>query len=245
MSLDTAHRRSFDARPTDRGHGRSLERGSLTSSAGTQAARNSANTVVEVLVGCFDEIVLRGLVGILRDDHRLAVEVSEVNPLNLSRGTARECPAVVFLDEEDEYVDAARLLSLRPAIALVVLAREPTPTYGMLLLAAGITCLSLRTSATAVLRAVHLAAGGGCSFVSSDEETVERPDRRKGRILSGREIQTLELVSEGRSPAEIALEWKISVETVRRHITHLRRKLKVPSKRDLIGIQIPPALKHL
>jgi DNA-binding NarL/FixJ family response regulator len=199
---------------------------------------------VAVIVGRFDPLLGYGLAAVLREDRKVEVIACDVQASRLQYTVAQSAPrVVVVLDELAEQTEAVKLRADCPEVGLVVLAREPPLHYGMLLLAAGMTCLPWSASAEAILRAVHLTAQGGCAFVSSESETVEHPDRRKGRILTQRQLQVLGHVSEGRSPAEIALALELSIETVRRHITHLRRKLKVPSTRSLVGIQIPPALQ--
>jgi DNA-binding CsgD family transcriptional regulator len=49
----------------------------------------------------------------------------------------------------------------------------------------------------------------------------------------------LEFLSRGRSHAEIAHALQLSVETVRTHAAHIRGKLEVRNKRELIGLTIP------
>lgn len=194
--------------------------------------------VVHVYVGRFDPLVGRGLVAVLRDDPKLRVIVNE--GLTMMPAVPRPPARVVIFDEVTEYSAAARLRSTHPDAGIVVLAHQPTYSYGMFLLAAGATCLPWSVSAEALCDCVHLAAQGGCIYVSSDGDRVERG--RKGRIITCREMEVLERVRQGKSPGEIALELKIAPETVRTYEKRLQRKLKLSSTRDLVGIQIPPML---
>ena len=49
----------------------------------------------------------------------------------------------------------------------------------------------------------------------------------------------LEFLSRGRSHGEIAHALQLGVETVRTHAAHIRGKLGVQNKRELIGLTIP------
>jgi DNA-binding CsgD family transcriptional regulator len=58
--------------------------------------------------------------------------------------------------------------------------------------------------------------------------------------LTRRETDVLRYVSRGdKSYAEIALIMGIKVETVRKHTASIRVKLKVKSRRDLVGLRVP------
>jgi len=56
--------------------------------------------------------------------------------------------------------------------------------------------------------------------------------------LSRRELEVLQLLSEGRSTAEVAEELILSVNTVRNHITHLMAKLGVRSRLEAVNVAV-------
>ncbi|HEX4901280.1 MAG TPA: response regulator transcription factor [Acidimicrobiales bacterium] len=56
--------------------------------------------------------------------------------------------------------------------------------------------------------------------------------------LSRRELEVLQLLSEGRSTAEIAEKLILSVNTVRNHITHLMAKLGVRSRLEAVNVAV-------
>ncbi len=197
---------------------------------------------VTVAVGRFDPLVSRGLIDVLRGDDKLALSIRE-DGSGPERVARLPQGAVVILDEAAERQDAAELRSTRPDVGVVVLAHQPPHSYGMLLLAAGMTCIPWSASAAAILSGVHLSAQGGCLFLAASGEMVERADRRKEPVLTKRETDILERSNIGMSPMEIATELRISVTTVRDYTARLRRKLKVPSTRELAELYIPPVLK--
>jgi DNA-binding CsgD family transcriptional regulator len=61
------------------------------------------------------------------------------------------------------------------------------------------------------------------------------PPREEGgaELLTPREAEVLELLQEGMSNAEIALDLSIGIETVRTHARNIYAKLGVNSRRDL------------
>ena len=93
-----------------------------------------------------------------------------------------------------------------------------------------------------ILTAIHFTAQGDCLFISPDGGRAERWCSNDACHLTTRETEVLEQVSTGRSNPEIAHTLQISPETVHTHVARIRQKLKVNSKRDLIGI---PVLSHL
>jgi DNA-binding NarL/FixJ family response regulator len=148
-------------------------------------------------------------------------------------------PQVVIVGEEVEYELLVRLKAGQPGVGVIVLAHNPTRLYGTLLLEAGITCLARSQSVADILAAADLAAKGERIFVPAHGHRVEYRHGSELQSLTRREAEVLEHLSRGRSAGEIALDLKISVETVRTHISSIRRKLDVQSKRELIGLPLP------
>ncbi len=216
-------------------------RDSTPGRSNTSTASPDETSSVTVAVGRFDPLVSRGLIDVLRGDDKLALSIREdgSGPKRVARLPQG---AVVVLDEAAERQDAAGLRSARPDVGVVVLAHQPPHSYGMLLLAAGITCIPWSASAATIRSGVHLSAQGGCLFQAASGELVERADRRKKPVLTKRETDILERSNSGMSPIEIATELRISVTTVRDYTARLRRKLKVSSTRELAELYIPPAL---
>jgi two-component system nitrate/nitrite response regulator NarL len=122
-----------------------------------------------------------------------------------------------------------------PATGFLVLARSPTRTYGVQLLVAGAACLAQNASTTDIMAAVRLAGQGGRVFVAADGERVEWREAIDAGPLTPREIEVLELLSEDRSYAEIALRLGVKFETVRTHAARIRRKLGVSHRHELRG----------
>jgi DNA-binding NarL/FixJ family response regulator len=189
-----------------------------------------------VVVWKLDPLRTVGLTTMLRDSGIACVLATGLGAAEPTCPFARSRQLVAIMDEK---ADPPRFSeSLGPNTGIVVLAHEPTRPYGMLLSAAGVSCLHNETSLANILAAVRLTARGGCIFLSGAGDRVERHDRNTGSILTGREIQVLALLSMNVSYTEIALELSISTATAKKHARHLLRKLKASSKRELRGLPV-------
>jgi DNA-binding NarL/FixJ family response regulator len=103
------------------------------------------------------------------------------------------------------------------------------------LFAGGASCVAKEASAENILAAVHIAAEGRRVFAADDGHLVERGHPATVASLTSREAEVLEFLSRGQSHAEIAHALGLGVETVRTHAAHIRGKLGVRSKRELIA----------
>ena len=109
----------------------------------------------------------------------------------------------------------------------------------MRLLASGASCLAKDVSTADILVAVHIAADGRRVFADVDGQLVERGCPAMALSLTPREAEVLEYLSMGQSHAEVAYALQLGVETIRTHAAHIRAKLGVRSKRELIGLTMP------
>lgn len=195
---------------------------------------------ITVVLGRFDTLLSSGLKQILREDRTLQVVGADLDRAALEDAVASEAPQVAILDETAarEPLVLERMRAAQPAIGIIVLAHLPTVACGMRLLAREASCLSKDVSGADILAAVHIAADGRRVFADVDGHLVERSPPATAS-LTPREVEVLEYLSRGQSHAEIANALQLGVETVRTHSAHIRRKLGVRSKRELIGLTIP------
>ncbi len=99
--------------------------------------------------------------------------------------------------------------------------------------------MAKEASADNILAAVHIAADGRRVFAADDGHLVERSHPVTAASLTPREAEVLEFLSRGQSHAEIAHALQLGVETIRTHAAHIRGKLGVRNKRELIGLTLP------
>lgn len=186
---------------------------------------------VRVVVGRFEDLVVRGLVQVLQESPELQIVGVGLDSTALERAVAQSSPKVAVLDERHVAQEATltRLRGIRPEIVLLVLAHRPSRAYRMEMLAAGAACVSKEASAPHVLATIRRAAQGG------------RPTG--GRPLTSREIEVLDHLRKGAPTRQIADSLGIAAETVRQHTANLRGKLGVQSKHELIGMPSPGSSK--
>jgi two-component system response regulator DesR len=201
--------------------------------------RLSAVPSGSVVVGSLEPLLARGLVSVLRDDLEVRVDSVGVEGVALRRAVAREQPVMVIVDAEC----CSLLRSIASSLGVVVLAREPHFSYGVLLLAAGVSCVASNASIVDFSDTIRAVARGGCRFVAADGERLELRDRDKESPLTPREAQVLTGLSERKSYAEIALELRVDASTIRKYAGTLVSKLQVASTRDLVGMSIPAPLR--
>jgi DNA-binding NarL/FixJ family response regulator len=199
---------------------------------GTRPARRSE--IITVVVGRLDPLLSLGVEHLLLAEPRVRVLASDLGPSVLEATIERRTPQVAILADTVDYELIARLKARRPGTRFVVITADPTPLYGTILLAAGVTCLAAKTPIQEVLMAVVLAGRGEPVFIGSGERKALRAISAKS-VLSRREAEVLEHLSHGSSYAQIGQNLHIAPETVRKHATNICRKLNLTSRRELVG----------
>jgi DNA-binding NarL/FixJ family response regulator len=192
--------------------------------------------VVTVVTGRFEALVAHGLLSILGQDDRVRILASELESNSLKQAVRDLTPHVAIVDELYLPTLSCWVGAIRSATGVIVLARKPPFPYGMVLLAAGVTCVAGNGSVIDLLASVDVAGRGGCMFVSADGNRIERPERELEGILTKRENEVLEGLSNDRPYVEIAEDLSISLTTLRKHTTSLLRKLGASSKREIRGM---------
>jgi DNA-binding NarL/FixJ family response regulator len=189
--------------------------------------------ITEVVLGHFDPVQAHGLAQILSQAPGVSILEAGLAIAELEDAIASNRAGAAIVNEA---VLPPRPLSRHAGI--VVLARNPVRSNGMVLLEAGVSCLADSTTEADLLAAVNLSAAGGCLLVCGDGYRLERRDCAREAILSKREIQVLARVSKGHASKSIAASLGISAVTVRTHTSSLVRKLHARSRSDLIGAPV-------
>lgn len=123
----------------------------------------------------------------------------------------------------------ARIRQLRPSVRVVVYTMYPETEYARAALAGGARAYVCKARhPQALLDALHAVVRGEV-FVSSDVE-VGPPEE----ALTARESQILQLLTESKTPSQIADELGVSRSTISTHIGQLKRKLEVDSIGGLV-----------
>jgi DNA-binding NarL/FixJ family response regulator len=198
---------------------------------------------ITVAVGQFDDLLARGVRGLIEDDARLELVASDVTAAQLTMVLRARHPDVAILDagELRSPAEVRSLTASHPRTHLLLLADRPSSVECAQLLAFGAAaCLAKATQARDVLNAIHLASRG---LQLTPREALGTSGEGSG-LLTVREADVLAGLQRRRSNAQIAAELHISIETVRTHARHIYRKLGVASRRELmapVGSASPPA----
>ena len=188
---------------------------------------------ITVAVGRFDDLIARGLRGLIDDDGQLELVAQDVAAAQLPTMLRGRRPDVAIVDASSLRSPAeVRTLSTRhPSTHLLLLADRPSSIESAQLLAFGAAaCLAKSTQARDVLNAIHLASRG-LQLTPRDGHALTRGSG----LLTPREVDVLSGLQRRRSNAQIAAELHVSVETVRTHARHIYRKLGVSSRRELLA----------
>ncbi len=161
---------------------------------------------------------------------------------------AAEKPDVVVMDIAMPHlngVEAARLIVNRaPQTAVVILSMHSDESYVIRSLKAGARAYLLKDSAESdLISAIH-AITEGKSFFSPLVRRILKEDYMHQlaemgaedtyELLTTREREVLQLVSEGKSNKEVANLLNLSLYTVETHRTHILQKLNLHSVPELI-----------
>jgi DNA-binding NarL/FixJ family response regulator len=190
---------------------------------------------VGVVVARFEDLVDRGLQGLIEEDDHIELCARGVAHEQLPAAIAAHRPQVALLNYGSlrTPLEVRELVATHPDTHLIVLANRPTPAECNQMLAFGATaCLSKETQARDVLSAIHLASRG-LQVLRRTAVEFDAPPRSGPELLTPREAAVLELLQGGRSNGEIAAQLHIGVETVRTHARSIYRKLGVRSRREL------------
>lgn len=188
---------------------------------------------ITVALGRFDDLIARGLRGLIEDDPLLELVADDVSAPELTMVLRSRAPRVAILDGARlrSPADVRALTARNPNTHLLVLAERPSAVECAQLLAFGASaCLSIATQARDVLNAIHLASRG-MQLTPRDGHGIARGSG----LLTAREADVLAGLQRRRSNAQIAAELHVSIETVRTHARHIYRKLGVSSRRELLA----------
>ncbi|WP_064575225.1 response regulator [Cupriavidus gilardii] len=132
---------------------------------------------------------------------------------------------------------ATRFAERFPSIRVVALSMHKDPEYVRRAFALGIAAYVLKEApAHELVTAIRTVAAGG-TYLNTELQAYLRTDeplQSSRRTLTPKEATVLKLVAEGYSNKEIAERLGTSVRTVETHRLHVRRKLQVGGRAELV-----------
>jgi DNA-binding NarL/FixJ family response regulator len=199
-------------------------------------------TTVRVLLVDDDDLMRAGLTAVLSSDETIDV-VGEAPDGRAAVERAIELrPDVVLMDVRmpglDGIAATRELLAVSPDVRVVVLTTFEQDDYIFGALSAGASGFLLkRTRPEELIAAIHTVAAGDSLLSPSVTRTVIQrvagqpaPDATaEARLdeLTARERDVLELIARGLSNGEIAATLVIEESTVKTHVRHILRKLRL------------------
>jgi DNA-binding NarL/FixJ family response regulator len=191
---------------------------------------------ITVVLARFDDLFAGGLRELLEGDPNLEIVAADVEQARIPVVLRGHRPDVAVLDAQQlgELTAVRDLGRHHPATRLVLLANVMSAPACAQALAFGASAyLGRDTQARDVLSAIHLASRG-LQVMPRALSRGTGAGSGSSQLLTPREAQVLPLLQRGSSNAEIGLELRVGVETVRSHTRNIYRKLGVSSRRELV-----------
>ncbi|MBI3853289.1 MAG: response regulator transcription factor [Verrucomicrobia bacterium] len=148
-------------------------------------------------------------------------------------------PNVVLMDIAMKGLNGldatARLVKNFPGVRVIILSMHANEEYVVQALRAGASGYLLKDAATAELELAIQAVARGATYLSPviSKRVIDdylgrvNSARIPSELLTPRQRETLQLISEGRSTKEIASLLKLSAKTVETHRAQLMRRLNI------------------
>jgi DNA-binding NarL/FixJ family response regulator len=199
-------------------------------------------TTVRVLLVDDDDLMRAGLTAVLSSDETIDVVGEAPDGRRAVERAIELRPDVVLMDVRmpglDGIAATRELLAVSPDVRIVVLTTFEQDDYIFGALSAGASGFLLkRTRPEELIAAIHTVAAGDSLLSPSVTRTVIQrvagqpaPDATaEARLdeLTARERDVLELIARGLSNGEIAATLVIEESTVKTHVRHILRKLRL------------------
>jgi two-component system invasion response regulator UvrY len=132
----------------------------------------------------------------------------------------------------------------KPKLPVLVLSMHAEHQYAVRAIRAGASGYLNKDSASEMLVAAIRKVVGGGMFVSESAAELLARDTKRGAdvpphtLLSDREFQVFNMIVQGRTVTDIAVELTLSVKTVSTHKTHVLEKMKLANQAELVRYAI-------
>jgi len=200
--------------------------------------------MIRVLIADDHEVVRRGLVNILEDEHGMSV-VAEACDATEALEKARATDVdVVLLDISMpgmSGLDALKeLRSERPLVPVLILSIHPEEQYAVRVMRAGAAgYLTKDTAPEELVRAIRSVIGGHKYISQSLAERLAREltdgmEKAPHERLSDREYQMMLLIARGKTASEIATGLSLSVKTVSTYRSRVLKKMNLRNNAEIM-----------
>lgn len=207
-----------------------------------------ASQKIRVMLVDDHNVVRSGLATFLKafDEFELITEAR--NGLEAVNSCRLRKPDVILMDlimpEMDGIAATRAILAEYPGIKIIAMTsfEEEELVHGVLA-AGAISYLLKNVTAEELAKAIRDAFSGKSTLSPGATNVLiraTRPAEQSWSELTGREMEVLKLVVQGKSNQQIANEMVVSLATVKAHISNILSKLQVASRTEAIAF----ALKH-
>jgi DNA-binding NarL/FixJ family response regulator len=197
--------------------------------------------MIRILIADDHPIVRNGLRGAVAGEPDIEVCAEASNGREAVERAVREGVDIVLMDlrmpEMDGVQAIAALHERAPRIRVLVLTTFDSETDVLPAIEAGAIGYLLKDVATEELLRAIRAAHRGEPVLSPTAATrlMGRVRRPAGQVLSGREVEVLQLVADGASNREAAKRLFISEASIKTHLIHIYGKLGVRDRAAAVG----------
>jgi two-component system response regulator NreC len=202
-------------------------------------------TAISVLLVDDHSLVRRGFRRMLEDEADIRVIGEASDGPDAVDAAAALSPDVIVMDfalpSMNGAVAARRILEANPRAAILILSMHAEPNYVRTCLDAGARGYLLKNAMDLELvSAVRTVAAGG-RVLDPRLGKIAAPHER-GRSLSARELEVLQLIVHGKSNKEIAIVLGLSANTVSVHRAHIMQTLQIHNTAELVVYAIRTGL---
>jgi DNA-binding NarL/FixJ family response regulator len=193
---------------------------------------------IRVLIADDQSMVRAGFRMLLADEADIDVVAEAINGLDAVAKAARFDPTVILMDirmpELDGLEATRRILAANSSARILILTTFGLDEYVYEALRAGASGFVLKDDPPEqLIAAVRVVAAGDALLSPAITKRVIKQFARAPRLqppkefdeLTAREQETLRLIADGLSNAEIGQQLYISETTVKTHVTHILQKL--------------------
>lgn len=198
------------------------------------------NTEIRIIIADNHRLILAGLRSLMADEEDINVIATATDGERLLDAVKRFHPDVVIADVQMPYIDGitcvGHIRRINLATRILLLTAEPDQRTMQAVLAAGADGLLLKTDPpTQLIQAVRQVIAGQLVYPAVARRWLQssRPQTNQTLpTLSGRELEVLQLVADGRSNSQVAQQLHISGNTVKHHLKNIYKHLGVANRTE-------------
>jgi two-component system, NarL family, invasion response regulator UvrY len=204
--------------------------------------------MIKVLITDDHPVVRRGIRQILEDDDRISLVQEASDGKELFERLKEQSFDVILLDISLPGRSGLDLIGqikkIQPSASVLILSIHSEEMYAIIALKAGAAGYLTKTSAPEELITAIYKVSKGERYISLSladklaESLILDSVKPLHQLLSAREVEVLQLFSEGKKVVQIAAELSLSPKTVSTYRERLLGKLKLHTTADLIRYAI-------